>query len=207
MRSQSVTTASAIHSSPGPLTPEHHRELSLASERARPIHKAARVATFNIWVTGIIAALSAPFAVLSLTGLLVTAGLSAVAYNEFRGRKRLLAFEPSAATLLGWNQLGLLAMIVVYCAWMLYSGLTGDSPLATQMESLSGLEGAPLSAKDLNDIYRLVVIALYGSVIVLSAIFQGLNALYYFTRRRRIEAYVRETPAWILDVQRASTPV
>ena len=49
----------------------------------------------------------------------ITLGLSIVAYNEFRGRKRLLNFDPSAATMLGWNQLGLLAMIVVYCLWML----------------------------------------------------------------------------------------
>jgi hypothetical protein len=42
----------------------------------------------------------------------------------------------------------------------------------------------------------------YGTVIVLSIIFQGLTACYYFTRRKYVEAYVRETPQWVLDVQR-----
>jgi hypothetical protein len=195
-----VTAAPPIHPSPGPLSPEHRHELSLASERAQSIRKAAHVATFNAWVTGIIAAMSAPFALMSLTGLLVTAGLALVAYNEFRGRKRLLAFDPSAATLLGWNQLGLLAMIVVYCLWMMYSGLKGFSDLDAALGSTLG------STDELNNLYRLIVISLYGSVIVLSVLFQGLNALYYFTRRRRIEEYVHQTPPWVLEVQRATRP-
>jgi hypothetical protein len=201
-----VSILTAVSSTPGPLTPEHRHELMLAGERAKPIRKAARVATFNAWSTGIVAALSAPFALMSVTGLLVTVGLSAVAYNEFRGRKRLLAFDPSAATLLGWNQVGLLAMITVYCLWMMYTGLAGGSSLAAEMKGLPDLEAALGSTDELNNLYQLVVFGLYGTVIALSAIFQGLNALYYFTRRGRIEDYARETPPWVLDVQRSTSP-
>ena len=133
--------------------------------------------------------------------------LSFVAWNEFRGRQRLLDFDPAGAAILGWNQLGLLAMIIVYCVWALYSGLVGSGTLEAQLEanpelgaalgSLEGMEG-------FGELYQTIVVALYSSVIVLSVILQGANAIYYFTRRKLVENYVRETPAWVLDLQRAT---
>ncbi len=188
----------------GPLTPEHRHELTLAQERARPIRRAARVASFNAWATGILAALSAPFALFSVTGLLVTVGLAAVAYNEFRGRRHLLAFDPAGANILGWNQLGLLTMIIVYCLWMIYTGLTGADSFATELRAIPDFEAALGSPDQFGDLYRVMVFAVYGTVIVLSLVFQGLNALYYFTRRKYVEAYVRETPPWVVDLQRTT---
>jgi hypothetical protein len=47
-------------------------------------------------------------------------------------------------------------------------------------------------------------VVLYGSVIALSALFQGANALYYFSRRKYVEAYVRDTPVWVVDLERAT---
>ncbi len=43
-----------------------------------------------------------------------------------------------------------------------------------------------------------------GAVIVLSGIFQGLNARYYFVRAGRLRDYVRDTPQWVLDLQRST---
>ena len=200
MRAAAITPASD-----GPLTPEHHHELALAGGRAKRIRRAAGVAGFNGWVTGVLAALSAPFALFSIAGFLVTLGLSVIAYNEFRGRKRLLQFDPSAPGLLGWNQVGLLALIVVYCLWMLYVGLTGVGTLAAKMEATPELADA-LGSLQFDYLYKGLVVAVYGTVIVLSAIFQGLNAFYYFTRRKRVEAYLQETPKWVLDLQRMTTP-
>ncbi len=199
-----MSTATTAAAQPGPLTPEHRYELMLAGERAKSIRKAARVASFNAWATGIIAALSAPFALMSFTGLLVAVGLAAVAYNEFRGRRHLLAFDPAAAKILGWNQLGLLAMITVYCLWMMYSSLAGGASLATQMEGFADLDAALGSTGELNSLVSSMVIGFYSLVILLSVVFQGLNALYYFTRRKYVEAYVRETPPWIVDLQRTT---
>jgi hypothetical protein len=202
-----VSAAKIGSASDGPLTQEHHRELALATERAKRIRKAARVANFNGWTVGIFAAASAPFALFSFSvaGLFVTAGLTLVAYNEFRGRKRLLRFDPSSATLLGWNQLGLLALIVVYCLWMLFTGLTGAGPFAAEMRADPDIAAAFGSLK-FDDLYKVLVVAVYGTVIVLTATFQGLNALYYFTRRKHLEAYLQETPDWVLDLQRATSP-
>jgi hypothetical protein len=188
----------------GPLTAAHRAQLAQAQEHSKPIRKTARVAAFNGWVTAGIAVLSAPFALFSISGFLILVGLSIVAYNEFRGRKKLLEFEPAAATLLGWNQLGLLAMIIVYCVWMLVTSLNGGSELVAQMKGYADLDEALGGPGATNALYRLIAISLYGGVIALSIVFQGLNALYYFTRRKHVEAYVQQTPEWIRELQRTT---
>jgi hypothetical protein len=193
--------------SDGPLDQTHARAVAAAAARAQPIRKAARVAAFNGWTMALMAALSAPFALFSVEGLLVFAGLVVVAYNEFRGRRRLLAFDPTATTMLGWNQLGLLAMITAYCLWALYSNLLGSNTLEAQLKASPELGAAFGSLGDMDGfdgLYRQIVVVLYGSVIALSAVFQGGNALYYYSRRKIVEDYVRETPEWVRDIQRAA---
>ena len=197
------TTSPLGAASEGPLTPEHHRELALANQRGKKIRRAAGVAAMNGWITAVLAFCSAPFALFGMTGVLVTLALSAVAYNEFRGRKRLLQFDPSGASVLGWNQVGLLAMIILYCMWMIHAGLTGKSDLSTQLRAQPELANA-LGPMDVEQLYKSLVLVVYGTVIALSLVFQGLNALYYFTRRRHVEAYLRETPQWVRDLQRAT---
>jgi hypothetical protein len=177
--------------------------VALANERAKKIRKAAGVAMFNGWATGIFAALSAPFALFSIDGFLVTVGLSVISYNEFRGRKRLLQFDPLSPILLGWNQVGLMTLIIVYCLWMLLTSLTSADPFAAEVAANPELAG---SLNQFDHLYKDLVVTVYGTVIVLSVIFQGLNALYYFTCRKHVEAYVQETPEWVLDLQHIMTP-
>lgn len=198
-----MSTATLAPPATNPLSPEHHQELALAGQHAKPIYKAARVAAMNGWATAIIAALSAPFALFDLTGVVMFVGLSVVAFNEFRGRKRLLQFDPSGATLLGRNQLGLMAMIVTYCLWMTYAGLTSPSPFDAELASTPELKEVFGSLGDMGELYQSVVIVFYGTVALLSVVFQGLNALYYFSRRWRVAQFVAETPEWVRDVQRA----
>jgi hypothetical protein len=33
-------------------------------------------------------------------------------------------------------------------------------------------------------------------------VFQGLNAVYYFTRRKHVVACLHDTPEWVLDLER-----
>lgn len=196
-----MSTATFTDSADGPLTRDQLRELSDAKQSAKKIRSAARVASFNGWSLGIGAALSAPFALFSLVGLLLTVGLAVVSFNEFRGRKRLLQFDPAAAKMLGWNQLALLAMIVVYCLWMLYVGLAGENSFVAQMEAQPELQAALGSMDEMGDLYNRLVVILYSSIMAVSVVFQGVNALYYFSRRKYIQAYVRDTPEWVRDVQ------
>jgi len=187
-----------------PLSASHHRELAAARDLAKPIHKAARIAAFNGWTTAVIAALSAPFALFDYTGALLTIGMSIVAYNEFRGRKRLLRFEPSGASLLGWNQLGLLAMIVVYSLWSLWGSYGDAGSLSSELGNYAELDAALGGTGAIEALVQQISLAVYGGVIGLSLIFQGGNALYYFSRRRHREAFVAKTPQWVRDVQSGS---
>jgi hypothetical protein len=196
-----VSAATLFPPSASPLSAEHHHELALAHDRARKIRKAARVASMNGWFTAIVAACSVPFAFYDVTGFVMMVGMSIVAYNEFRGRKRLLAFDPSGATLLGNNQIGLMALISGYCLWMMYGGLTTTNPIA-QVTSTPELQQVLGSVGNIDDLYQGLVVIFYATVIVLTVVFQGINAIYYYTRRRHVEEYVRETPAWVIDLQR-----
>jgi hypothetical protein len=192
-----------------PLSVEHRRELVAARDRSTSIRKAARVAAFNGWTTALIAALSAPFSLFSPVGLALTVGIAFVAFNEFRGRKRLLAFDPSGASLLGWNQVGFLAMIVAYCLWSMHTGVNIDTSLppelkSADMDALLAQSGGVGELLDPAFINKLVAY-FYGGVIALSALFQGGTALYYFSRRHLVEEYIAETPEWVRDVQRTQS--
>jgi len=192
-----------------PLNVEHRRELVAARDRSTSIRKAARVAAFNGWTTALIAALSAPFSLFSPVGLALTAGIALVAYNEFRGRKRLLNFDPGGASLLGWNQIGLLAMTTVYCLWSMFTNTAASITLppelqSADMDALLAQSGGIGDLLDPGFINKLVVY-FYSGVIALSALFQGGNALYYFSRRRLVEEYIAETPEWVRDVQRTQS--
>ncbi len=50
-----------------------------------------------------------------------------------------------------------------------------------------------------------VTLAVYGVVIVVTAPVQGLKAPYYFARIERVEDYLRETPGWIVEIQRSTS--
>jgi hypothetical protein len=209
MNAVEASSLSGVSLADSPLSVAHRRDLAAARDRAKSIRKAARVAAFNGWTTGAAAAFSAMFLLFDRSGvaIAITLALSIVTYNEFRGRKRLLNFDPSAATLLGWNQLGLLAMIVTYCAWMLSSS-SADAANALSAQFNSNTERELLSmAGDVEGLYKTVTLALYGGAIALSVLFQGGNALYYFTRRRHVEDFIAETPQWVRDVQSGSIPV
>jgi hypothetical protein len=196
-------------SADNPLSVTHRRELADARDRAKTIRKAARVAGFNGWTTAAAAVFSGMFLMFdrSFLSIAITLGLSIVAYVEFRGRKQLLNFDPSAATMLGWNQVGLLAMIIAYCVWQLSaSSSEAMGALSNQMDSATKQEMLNMVG-DLEGLYKKATLAMYGGVIVLSILFQGGNAIYYFTRRRHIEDFIAETPQWIREVQGGSIPV
>lgn len=200
-----MSTAAITPPTDPPLSETHHRALAAARERAEPVRRAVRVATFNAWTTAVLAALSAPFALFGVAGLVIFVGLAAIAWNEFRGRRRLQDFDPAGASILGWNQLGLLALITVYCLWAIYSNLWGSESIDAQLRANPELGAAVGSLGGLAELVEPIVLAFYGLVIALSAVFQGGNALYYFSRRKCVETYVRETPAWVHDLQRAVT--
>ena len=179
----------------GPLSPEQREELARANERAKKVLGAARVATFNGWAIGVFAAVSLLFAVFSLTALVVGIGMAIVAWNEFRGRRLLRRFDSHGPQLLGRNQLGFMGLLIGYCLWSIYSTLT--NPIA-QLEELEAIAGP------IGELVTTLTLTVYGVVILLSLLIQGLNARYYFARTKLMQDYLNETPAWIIDLQRST---
>jgi hypothetical protein len=59
----------------------------------------------------------------------------------------------------------------------------------------------------IDSLARLLGVLVYGTLAAVAIFGQGGTALYYFTRRKHVEAYLRETPQWILDAQRAGMPM
>jgi hypothetical protein len=197
-----MATASIPSPSDGLLLPEHERALLAANERAKAVYRAASVASFNAWSIGLIAVLSLPFALFSLPSLAVEAGLALIAYNEFRGRSRLRRFDPTASRLLGWNQLGLMALMLLYSLWSIGSAIAGPSPYEAELRAHPELA----SLGSIDQLYLAVTLAVYGGVCIATIVCQGLNAWYYFTRGRHVRAYLAETPAWVVDLHRAMSP-
>jgi hypothetical protein len=183
--------------SPDPtLSPEQRRELEDAGARARKILAAGKVASFNGWTIGILAALSFLFGLGSLVVMALSVALGVVAWNEFRGRALLRRLDPAGGRFLGRNQLGLMALIVAYCLWSVWRTKAGPpDPEMAQLQDLVGVG---------SDLIEQLTVILYVSVIAATAIFQGLNARYYFRRVGMTEAYLSETPPWVVDLQRSA---
>lgn len=182
--------------SPPPLTPEQQQEVREAKERAASFLGAAKVAGFNGWTIGFFAAVSILFGFFSLTGLIVGIGLAVVARNELAGRRRIRELDAGGLELLWRNQLGLMALIVLYCVWSMYRAVSAPDPQIAELSEVLG-EGT-------GDLIRSLTLTLYGAVIVATGIFQGLNARYYFVRVARMREYLRLTPGWVLELQRTS---
>ena len=143
--------------------------------------------------------LGAMFGEYDIIGLGVGTAMTVFAWNEFKGRAMLRRFEPHACSRLGWNQLNLMTMVIVYAAWMISQALWGPSPYDAAIAKEAMLAG-PLGS--INDLYKTITIAIYGGLIAATLIFQGINSLYYFGRRKHVEAYLGETPEWVVDLQR-----
>jgi len=177
----------------GPLTPEQQQELADAGQRARSLSRAGKIATFNVWSIGGFAAITLLFGMGSLEAMMLGLGMAFVARNEFRGRALLRSFDAAGPRLLAHNQLGFMGLIILYCCWSIYRTLYGPGLDMVGMEELlAGWE----------DLVATLTLAVYGTVIAATAIFQGLLARYYWGQVRVVEEYVRVTPAWVVELQR-----
>lgn len=203
-----MTMADSAHIPPpgaanAPLSEQHYQALRDAKNGRKKIDFAIGVATFNGWSLGIFAALSALILPLSFSfsGLLISIGLGVVAWNEFKGRAMLRLLNPQGARHLGYNQIGLGAVIVGYCVWSLLAAVFGPDAYAQVIAENPEL-GQILGST--GDLYRWIAAAVYGGAIVLTIPYQALMAWYYFSRAGHIIRYVEQTPAWVTEFQRSA---
>lgn len=124
-------------------------------------------------------------------GLLVLAA----GCGELRGRRQLQRRDPAGMKLLVRAQLFLLSVILVYCASRLgsFDGDTALANLTPEMEA--ALHEAGLARADILPLVQIAFYATYGTVAVLSLVFQGGLALYYRSRTARVTAALAAPPA------------
>ena len=188
----------------GALNPDQVRELLEAQARVSKLRRAAKVARFDGWTVAFFAALTILTGITSFSSLLLGTGMAIVAYVEFDGATKLRRLVSAAARRLAINQACLGTMLILYSLWQLYCGMSSASHYA----SLAG--GDPQMARMLAPVESLtkaVTIAVYVTLIAVALFMQGGTALYYLSRQKLLEQYVRATPKWILDLQRAGVAV
>ncbi len=177
-----------------PITRDQIELVTQARSRRRKLDRAAKVAAFGGWTSGVFAMLTLPFVWSSWETCMVAAGLAIVAYHEFKGRRLLLAMDDRGPRLLGFNQIGFACMIVVYCAWQIVKVSRGEGVYAEAIAS------EPMLADMLGPmghVMQTLVMGMYVAMIGATVLFQGGTAWYYFSRGRLVRAYREKTPAWV----------
>jgi hypothetical protein len=178
-----------------PLTPEQQQDLAEAQERASSFAGAAKVAAFNGWTFAFFAAVSILSGLFSLPAFLVGVGLGLVAWNELQGRRRVLDHDPGGFELLWKNQLALMAIIVVYCAWAMYRSRVAPDPSIQELDEVLGA--------GTSELFQSIVTTMYGAVIAGTVVYQGFMARYYHARIARMKEYLEATPGWVVELQRS----
>ncbi|MEA2709100.1 MAG: hypothetical protein QOF78_1701 [Phycisphaerales bacterium] len=192
-----------VAAAPG-LSPEQLKQITDARNRSKKIRKGVNVALFDGWSIAIFAGLTLLSGLFSFVGLLLGAGMAAAAFIELKGVKRLRALDLDAPKTLAWNQVFLGGLLFTYAVYSLWTVYTGRTELATQLDAYPEMA---YMAANVSDLARLIGTLVYGTLIVVAVVCQGGTALFYLSRRKYMEAYLRETPQWIIDAQRAGMPM
>ncbi len=189
---------------PAGLTPEQIVAIREANVRAKKVRRAVSVAKTDASITAFFAVCGIVCFCLGWENTVMGALLGFIAWNSFRGANKLQQFDRGAPMLLAKNQAYLAGIIIVYAVFELIVHLTHSG-------TSSDLTSAGLSAEDIKTalgmdpgaLDHLLAWTVYGLLIVGTIIFQGLTALYYKSRSKVLDEYLRDTPQWIVDFQAA----
>ena len=179
------------------LSEENLRQLAVAQIGVRKIRRAISIANFDGWTIGAFAALTLLFGLTDPSSLLMGAGMGAIAFIELRGVHRLRRLDPRAPRTLGFNQLALATLLIVYSSWRLFALSRGGSLYADQDPQIAEM------LQPVESLTRMISTTVYITLIAIAIFAQGGLALYYFTRGKHIQAYVTQTPGWIIAMQQA----
>jgi hypothetical protein len=187
-----------------PLTEEDFALLRRALAGRGPVQKAARTARFSAGSILVIGVAGLPIAVLwqDWLGLITVAGICTIGVIEHVGARKMQRGEVSAAAFLGRNQLVFLGLIVAYCVLQMVTlssaAARGELLSADLRSSLAQLEDTGINLdSEVRAWAPLATYGFYSLIIVLSLCFQGGLAVYYFTRKRHLQAVAAATPAWV----------
>ena len=100
--------------------------------------------------------------------------------------------------LLACNQIVFALVLTVYCVKRIYTTLTQPSTISeyiARVPELADIFGS------LESVEQTIMVGVYACVILLSFVFQGATAVYYYSRQRHLHFYLSQTPQWIVDLQ------
>jgi hypothetical protein len=180
-------------------SPENLRELESARAASRKIFRAVSVAQLDGYAIAAFAAITILCSLTSLTGLVLGIGMGVVAWVELRSAGRLRRLEPAAIRTLTLNQLGLGLLLVLYSLYHILTALLGgpgSSALASGDPELARM------MQPIENLTRMIELAVYAGLILAALAAQGGLALYYSSRTRHLLAYLQQTPGWVVDLQK-----
>jgi protein-S-isoprenylcysteine O-methyltransferase Ste14 len=180
-----------------PYTPQQMQELVVARVAMKSIRRAIFMAQTDGWSLAVFALLSLVCGFSSLTAILVGLGLGVVAFVELRTIPRLKQLDPKSPQTLGYNQLALAGILICYAVWNLLfpSGMSQDIINSAPELQSAGFDLGTMESQINHLIYFALIIVALGA--------QGSLALFYFRRTKIIQSYLANTPAWIVEMQRA----
>jgi hypothetical protein len=182
------------------LTPDQLKQIGDARLRSKKIRKGVSVAMFDGWTVGLFGGLTLLFGIFSPVGLILGAGMIAIAYVELRGAKRMRLLDPQSPRMLAWNQVVLGGLLLAYASYSLWTIYTGRTDMQTEIAKYPELTDV---VGDMDRLSKLIGLLIYGTLMAVAIFGQGGTALFYLSRKKHIEAYLRETPSWIIDAQRS----
>jgi hypothetical protein len=178
------------------------QQLAAARVLGRKLARAVSVALFDGWSIATFAMVTFLLGLMSVPGMLMGAAMGVIAFFELRGAKGLRRLDPAAARSLGFNQVALGSLLIAYAVWGIVRELTGTGEYAQIAASDAQLAEM---LKPVEGITRLVSLSMNLGLIAIALIAQGSLAAFYFTRVKYIRAYVTQTPAWIVAVQKTGS--
>jgi hypothetical protein len=184
------------------LSAENLLELQAAREYLRTIRRAVSLASFDGWTIGAFGILTLLLGLTEPSSLLLGTAMIVVAAVELRSAARLRRLDPQAARVLGFNQVALGALLIVYALWRI-AALHRQGGAAETLGASAADPQLAQMLKPVENLTRLVGLAMYSALIAIGVFAQGGMAWFYFTRRKHMRAYLAHTPAWIVGLQKA----
>ena len=197
------------NSKPAPLTDDQLVELGEANMRLSRFHRAARAAhraAVGLLIFGVLTAIPqfVPGAGFSFTASVMGVWMIVAGCVEYWGEQNILRLRSGVFKKLMMNQLLLGAMFIVISGWwMLGVAMSGNSQMAQLNHTLGPyLGGGSVNVSgQIDETVKACLYVMYGSVGAFGLICQGSMAIYYARRERLLQAYLTETPEWIVKIQ------
>jgi hypothetical protein len=183
---------------------EHLEQIQAARVAAKPIRRAVSYATLSGWSMAVFSLLTMATSFGSAAGWMLGIALAAVAYFELRGAKQLARLDASVPQRLAINQLILGLALVLYAGWGVFRAFTGPSAFGELNNADPQLK---MMIGPVDQLEQAITGALYLALMLIGLLVPACTAIFYATRRHHLAAYLKQTPPWIVELNRKGVAV